>query len=54
MYYKEEIINGLWHFKSCPDCTWTPFTALMLNKKINTLVDELQEAKRQLLLITMK
>ncbi len=48
MYYKEEIINGIWHWKSSTDGEWQQFTAFMIKKKIQDHKKQIGELRIQL------
>ena len=37
MYYKEQLINEIWHYKLSPNAEWKPFSAEQLNCKITEL-----------------
>ncbi len=37
MYYKEQLINGIWHYKLTPNGEWKPFSTEQLNNKITEL-----------------
>ena len=45
MYRKEKFFNGQWHYKDYPEQQWQPFTIVMLNKKIESLMNEIKELK---------
>jgi len=34
MYYREKIINGIWHYKTHPRMEWKPMSVERLTKKI--------------------
>lgn len=40
MYYKEQLINGIWHYKLSPNAEWKPFSIEQLNDKITSLKNE--------------
>ena len=40
MYYKEQLINGIWHYKLSPNAEWKPFSIEQLNDKITNLKNE--------------
>jgi len=40
MYYSEKLIDGIWHFKNSPKAQYKPMTILMLNIKIDQLINK--------------
>lgn len=48
MYNKQEIIDGLWHYKTSPNTKWIPFTKAMLKDKIEALKKDLIQAEDML------
>lgn len=40
MYYKEDLINGVWSYQTVPDGEWIAFTLEDLSKKYATLKRE--------------
>ena len=34
MYYKEELINGVWHYKLSPNSEWIPMSVEQLNASL--------------------
>lgn len=37
MYYREKLINGVWHYKTCPKGKWEPMTVIQLTNKISRI-----------------
>ena len=42
MYYKEELINGIWCYKLLPNAEWKPFSIKQLNEKISELKEQIK------------
>ena len=42
MYYKEELINGVWCYKLLPNAEWKPFSIEQLNEKISELKEQIK------------
>ena len=52
MYYQEQVIDGVLHYKTTPDSSWIPFSATSMTSKYvcsQMLVNELTETVEQLI-----
>lgn len=41
MYYKEQLIDGIWHYKFSPDGEWFKFNVAKLHEKIENMQSEI-------------
>ena len=42
MYYAEEVINGILHYKLSPDAEWKPFSKKALTERVLKLEQEVE------------
>lgn len=46
MYYKEKLINGVWHYKTTPNMEWKPMSITQLEKKLALQEVELNKLRK--------
>lgn len=47
MFYQEEIIDGVLSYRTSPTAEWTPFSAIVLTAKLDTLQRQLNHSQVQ-------
>ena len=47
MYYKEQLINGVWHYKLSPTSEWIPLSVEQLNEKVSSLKNRISVLKAE-------
>jgi hypothetical protein len=47
MYYEEELINGIWHYKTTPNGEWVEMTKEQISERLNKERKRLKELENR-------